>query len=216
MDAVVETARSIGIAIAEVILIIYFCFKYINSVLQKDDISRGIKEQSNIDLQIIDRMDYYKELLHADRIFLFEFHNGQHYSNYRTALKMSPSYEVFRAGLESKREVCANLPISVMPKLIHEITSNGISECKNIEEIRENKGNTYEFKKSIGIYSYCDVAIRDSSQNIIGFVAVEWGEERPNDVKIEQVEKLAWFLEEKIKELTEKTQTKRKKVWGIF
>lgn len=216
MEAAVKTAEAIGIAIAEIILIVYFCVKYINKALQRENISKGVKEQSDIDLEIIDRMDYYKELLHADRIFLFEFHNGQHYSNYRTALKMSPSYEVFRAGLESKREVCSNLPISVMPKLISEITHKGISDCLDIEDIKSEKGNTYEFKKAIGIKSYCDIAIRDSSGNIIGFVAVEWINERPQDVDIAQIQKLAWYLEEKVKEIVSKTKAERKKIWGLF
>lgn len=216
MEAAVKTAEAIGIAIAEIILIVYFCVKYINKALQKENISKGVKEQSDIDLEIIDRMDYYKELLHADRIFLFEFHNGQHYSNYRTALKMSPSYEVFRAGLESKREACSNLPISVMPKLINEITHYGISDCLDIEDIKDEKGNTYEFKKAIGIKSYCDIAIKDSSGNIIGFVAVEWAKERPQDVDIAQIQKLAWYLEEKVKEIVNKTKSERGKIWGLF
>lgn len=216
MDAVVETAKTIGITLAEIILVIYFCVKYINAALKKEDISKGVKEQSNLDLQIIEKMDYYKELLNADRIFLFEFHNGQHYSNYRTALKMSPSYEVFRAGLKSERATCSNLPISVMPKLIYEITHNGVSQCIDIEDIRNDKGNTYEFKKSIGIRSYYDVAIRDELQNVIGFVAVEWGTERPKDVDVEQIDRLAWYLEDKVKEIVKKSSTEKKKFLGIF
>lgn len=213
MDAVIETAKTIGITIAEIILVVYFCVKYINAALRKEDISRGVKEQSNLDLQIIEKMDYYKELLGADRIFLFEFHNGQHYSNYRTALKMSPSYEVFRAGYKSKMAECSNLPISIMPKLIYEITHNGHSECSSIEDIKNDKGNTYEFKKSIDVQSYYDVAIRDREHNIIGFVAVEWATDRPEDIDINQINKLAWFLEDKVQEIVKESSKKKK---GMF
>lgn len=211
MEAITEVAKTIGIVLAEIILGIYFCCKYLKTLLPHEDISGGVKEQTNIDLQIIDRLDYYKELLHADRIFLFEFHNGQHYSNFRTALKMSPSYEVFRAGLESKREVCSNLPISIMPKLIYEITHAGVSECKNIEGIKEEKGNTYEFKKSIGVTSYYDIAIHDDKKNVIGFVAVEWEKERPQDINVDDIRHLAWYMEEKVKELVKVNKTPKKK-----
>ena len=157
------------------------------------------------------------ENLNADRILLFEFHNGQHYSNYRSALRMSPSYEVYKAGQKSKMADCTNIPISVMPKLIYEITHNGYSECKTIEEIKEDKGNTYEFKKSIDVYSYYDVAIRDKNNNIIGFVAVEWASERPEDVDVIQIERLAGFLEDKVNEIVENNEKrKKKKFLGIF
>lgn len=216
MDAVIETAKTIGIALAEIILVIYFCVKYINAALKKEDISRGVREQSNLDLQIIEKMDYYKELLNADRILLFEFHNGQHYSNYRSALRMSPSYEVFKAGQESKMADCTNLPISVMPKLIHEITHNGYSECKTIEDIKEDKGNTYEFKKSIGVFSYYDIAIHDDKNNVIGFVAVEWSTERPKDINEEDIQHLAWYMEEKVKELAKMNNAPKKKFLGFM
>lgn len=216
MSAIIETAKSIGITLAEIILIVYFCFRYINTTLKKEDISKGVKEQSELDLQIIDKMDYYKELLHADRIFLFEFHNGQHYSNYRTALKMSPSYEVFRAGQKSKMAECSNLPISIMPKLIYEITNKGYSECKTIEDIKDEKGNTYEFKKAIGVQSYYDVAIRDEGHNVVGFVAVEWSTVRPNDIDYAQIDKLAWYLEDKVKEIVKKNSKGDRKILGLF
>ena len=115
-------------------------------------------------------MNFYKELLKADRILLFEFHNGQHYSNYRSALKMSPSYEVFRAGHESIREKCSNLPIAIMPKLIADIVQEGVSYCQDIEAIKHEMGNSYAFKKSLGINAFYDKAIKDASGNIVGFV----------------------------------------------
>ena len=112
---------------------------------------------------------------------------------------------------------CTNLPISIMPKLIYEITHNGYSECKTIEEIKEDKGNTYEFKKSIDVYSYYDVAIRDKNNNIIGFVAVEWASERPDDIDVIQIERLAGFLEDKVNEIVENNKKrKKKKFLGIF
>ena len=148
MEHIVETAQSIGIILAEILLAIYFCKQYIDKYQKehKPNISDEVTKQNPIDLDIIEKMDYYKELLKADRILLFEFHNGQHYSNYRSALKMSASYEVYRAGLESSREKCSNLPIAIMPRFIAAITREGFTWCKDIEEIRYDMGNSYEFK----------------------------------------------------------------------
>ena len=155
-------------------------------------------------------MDYYKELLKADRILLFEFHNGQHDSNYRSALKMSASYEVYRAGLESSREKCSNLPIAIMPRFIASITRDGFAWCKDIEEIRYDMGNSYEFKKSIGIKAFYDVAIKDECGNVIGFVAVQWNETMPTDIDIKNIDHLAWHMEEAVKKLTALGKEKKK------
>lgn len=213
MEHIVETAQSIGIILAEILLAIYFCKQYIDKYQKehKPNISDEVTKQNPIDLDIIEKMDYYKELLKADRILLFEFHNGQHYSNYRSALKMSASYEVYRAGLESSREKCSNLPIAIMPRFIAAITREGFTWCKDIEEIRYDMGNSYEFKKSIGIKAFYDVAIKDDCGNVVGFVAVQWQHEMPTDIDVKNIDHLAWHLEEAVKKLTALGKSDKKK-----
>lgn len=201
MEAIIETAKTIATIVVEMLLAIYFCRQYIDKISAKIPMGPAVKQQNEIDLDIINKMNYYKELLNADRVLLFEFHNGQHYSNYRSALKMSASYEVYRAGLESSREKCSNLPIAIMPKFVNDITKKGYSICKNIEDIKYDMGNSYEFKKSIGIKSFYDIAIRDKDNNVIGFVAVQWNETMPDDIDKKTVEHLAWYLEESVKQL---------------
>ena len=213
MEHIVETAQSIGIILAEILLAIYFCKQYIDKYQKehKPNISDEVTKQNPIDLDIIEKMDYYKELLKADRILLFEFHNGQHYSNYRSALKMSASYEVYRAGLESSREKCSNLPIAIMPRFIAAITREGFTWCKDIEEIRYDMGNSYEFKKSIGIKAFYDVAIKDACGNVVGFVAVQWQHEMPTDIDVKNIDHLAWHMEEAVKKLTALGKSNKKK-----
>lgn len=217
MEHIVETAQSIGIILAEILLAIYFCKQYIDKYQKehKPNISDEVTKQNPIDLDIIEKMDYYKELLKADRILLFEFHNGQHYSNYRSALKMSASYEVYRAGLESSREKCSNLPIAIMPRFIAAITREGFTWCKDIEEIKYDMGNSYEFKKSIGIKAFYDVAIKDECGNVVGFVAVQWQHEMPTDIDVKNIDHLAWHMEEAVKKLTALGK-KQNKTFSIF
>lgn len=215
MEAIIETAKTIATVVVELLLAIYFCRQYIDKINAKIPMGPAVKQQNELDLDIINKMNYYKELLNADRVLLFEFHNGQHYSNYRSALKMSASYEVYRAGLESSREKCSNLPIAIMPKFINDITKKGYSMCKDIEEIKDDMGNSYEFKKSIGIKSFFDVAIRDKDNNVIGFVAVQWNEIMPDNIDKKTVEHLAWYLEESVKRmmLNEAKMKHKKQHW---
>lgn len=211
METILQSAKELGIILAQFILGIYFCKQYINKVADKIDISKGVKNQNEIDLDIIAKMDYYKELLNADRILLFEFHNGQHYSNYRSALRMSASYEVFRAGLSSCRDKCTGLPISIMPHFISTITSAGTASCKDIEEIKDKMGTSYEFKKSIGIKAFYDAAIRDRNGNIIGFAAVQWNHTLDQDFDTATIDKLVWYLEESVNRLMESDRKSKKR-----
>lgn len=172
MEEILETAKYIGILFAEILLGIYFCKQYIDKAQKKLPIGKMVVEQNNINLDIYKTMNYYKELLKADRVLLFEFHNGQHYSNYRSALRMSASYEVYRAGLHSILDQCTNLPITIMPKLIQKITNEDYAYCSDIENIKGDMGNSYEFKKSIGVHSFFDIPLHDDNGIIIGFVAI--------------------------------------------
>jgi hypothetical protein len=202
VEEIIKVAQTLGVAVAEIILMIYFCKQYLNNAIGKINVPQTVIKQNAIDMEMIKKMDFVKELVAADRILLFEFHNGQHYSNYRSALKMSASYEVYRAGLESSREKCSNLPISIMPKFISTLTQEGKVVCRDIETIKNDMGNSYAFKKSIGIKSFYDVAIRDINGNIIGFVAVQWNDEMPCSGVDDEVQRLAWYLEDCVRRLT--------------
>lgn len=215
LDNILEISEMIGSFIAVIIFSIYFCKKYIDKITTKLPIGEKIKKQNEEDLNIVSTMEYYKELLNADRILLFEFHNGDHYSNFRNALRMSASYEVYRAGLEESMSRCTGLPIAIMPHLIAEITSNGFFICKNIEDIKNIMPSTYNFKKSIGLKSFYDIAIEDKNGHVIGFVAVQWDEIMP-DINNEDVKKLAWHLEESIQKITAMDEESKKKKIKLF
>lgn len=216
LDAILEAGKHIGIVLAELIIGVYFCKQYIEKLNKKIPIGKAVVEQNGVNMDIYNHMNYYKELLKADRILLFEFHNGQHYSNYRSALKMSASYEVYRAGLNSIIGQCTNLPIAIMPKLIADITTKEYAYCPDIELIKGEMGNSYEFKKSIGTQAYFDLPLHDKDGVIIGFVAVEWANAIPEHVRLEENYKdelfhMAWKLEEMIKELTDMDSNGKKK-----
>lgn len=200
MELLLESAKNIGMFIAEIILVLYFCSQYIKKYLRRPDLGSLVPKQNKLDLDIINRMDYVKEILNADRIHVYEFHNGEHYSDYRSSCKFSCSYEVVRAGKCSVRQDCVNLPISVMPQFIHKVTNEGRFFCRDIECIKDTMASTYAFKRNIEIKSFYDVALRNKNGSIIGFVAVHWSEGTVPNFNEDEINKLAWYIEEKIKE----------------
>lgn len=148
----------------------------------------------------MEKMEYVKEILNADRIHIYEFHNGEHYSDYRSSCRFSCSYEVVRAGKCSVRSKCTGLPISVMPKFINQITTNGMFKCRDIETLKDDMPSTYAFKHEIGIKSFYDTAIRNTNGNIIGFVAIQWDEGTIPKIDEDEIKKLVWYIEEHIQE----------------
>lgn len=206
MEQFIEVAKTLGIALGEIIITVYVCVMYVKKNLKKPDISSKLPLQNSIDLEIINKMDYTKEILNADRIHLYEFHNGEHYSDWRSAYKFSCSYEVIKAGTQSMRSKCSGLPISVMPRFIHKITTEGKFICNNIDDIKNDMVSTYEFKKNIGIKSFYDVAIRNKLGNVIGFIAIQWDKNTKVNVDEEEIKKLVWFVEEYIHKSIELTK----------
>jgi hypothetical protein len=198
MEQFIEVAKTIGIALGEIIITVYVCMNYVKKNLKKPDISSKLPKQNSIDLEITNKMDYAKEILNADRIHLYEFHNGEHYSDWRSAYKFSCSYEVTKAGTQSMRSKCTGLPISIMPRFIHKITTEGKFICDNIENIKNDMVSTYEFKKNIGIKSFYDVAIRNKLGNVIGFIAIQWDKNTKANIDEDEIKKLVWFVEERI------------------
>jgi hypothetical protein len=203
MKEVIDVAQTLGVALAEVLITMYVCITYIKKRLHKPDVSKNIPLQNQIDIDIMTKMDYAKELLNADRIHIYEFHNGEHYSDYRSAYKFSCSYEAIKAGKVPLRNKCTNLPISVMPKFINKITSEGYFACEDISKLKDDMPSTHAFKRELGVKAFYDIAIRNVSGNIIGFVAIQWDKGTTQSINEDEIKKLVWFIEERLRESIE-------------
>ena len=67
------------VAIGAVVVAIIKSYK--NTKKEIDTLPKKIKHQVNIDDSIISKMEDLKELLNADRVQVYDFHNGGHYAN---------------------------------------------------------------------------------------------------------------------------------------
>ena len=139
MNEFLDSAKQIGIFIAEVIVALFFCKQYLNKYFKKTNVGKMLPKQNKLDLEILNKLEYVKEILNADRIHVYEFHNGEHYSDYRSAYKFSCTYEVFKAGNHPVQQRCINLPTNCMPQFIHKITEDGRFVCNDLEALKEEK-----------------------------------------------------------------------------
>jgi len=196
MDEIINSAKEIGLFSAEIIIALFFCKQYLNQYFKKSNVGKMLPRQNKLDLEILNKLEYVKEILNADRIHVYEFHNGDHYSDNRPAYKFSCTYEVYKAGNKPIQQQCKGIATNCMPQFIDRITEEGKFVCKDIEELKETMPSTYNFKRSIEINSFYDIAIHNKEGNIIGFVAIHWFNKNNMEVDKDVINQLVWYVEE--------------------
>lgn len=170
----------------------------------EETIPKKIKNQCNIDNEIIKRMEELKEYLNADRVQVYDFHNGGHYANGRSALKTSCTYEVCRVGCRSYQMYLQAIPLSCIPQFIETLLNKEELKVNDLENIKENMSSTYNLKKDQGVKSFYDVVIHNKDREPIGFLAIQYiTENKVIFTKDEENEilKLKFFIEENLEKM---------------
>ena len=191
-----EIAKNIGIFIAELIVGLFFCKQYLDKYFKKTNVAKMLPRQNKLDMEMLNKLEYVKEILNADRIHIYEFHNGEHYSSNRPAYKFSCTYEVFKAGNKPVQQECINLPTNCMPSFVNKIMKDGKFVCEDLEDLKDTLPSTYNFKKALNIKSFYDVAIKNREGEIIGFVAIHWFKKENMKIEEDVVKQLVWYVEE--------------------
>ena len=173
----------------------------------EETIPSKVRRQSGIDTEIIRRMEQVKELLNADRVQLYDFHNGEHYANGRSALKTSCTYEVLRQGITSHQMKLQSIPLSCIPKFIKTLLDKNQLEVKDIEDLKEIMPATYSLKKTQDIKSFYDIILNNKQGEPIGFIAIQYVSDyrktySNNDR--ENLLRLKFFIEENLETLIKK------------
>ena len=197
----IETiATFIGTFLAGTFICYKVCKQKIDQFLKnwQGSVSSKVPKQSKIDIKVLNRMEEVKEILDADRVLVYEFHNGEHYANGRSALKVTCTYEVCRAGVKSVQRESMSVPISIMPRYIATILDNSIVDVKDIEDIKETMPATYNIKVSRNVTSYSNVVILNSKKEPVGYIEVEWFDKKKFNKNDHELLRLAAFIEENI------------------
>ena len=187
------------IAIGAVVVAVIKSYK--NTKKEIDTLPKKIKYQVNIDDIIISKMEDLKELLNADRVQVYDFHNGGHYANGRSALKTSCSYEVIRTGVSHKQSYLQSIPLSCLSRFVSKLMNDGFLEVKNLEEIKDEMPSTYQLKKDMEINSFYDVILNNKNGEPIGFLAVQYVKNEYNilsEKDKQEILKLKFFVEEQL------------------
>ena len=173
----------------------------------EETIPSKIRRQSRIDTEIIRRMEQLKELVMADRVQIYDFHNGEHYANGRSALKTTCTYEVVRQGISSYQLKLKAIPLSCIPRFLKTLLYQGTLEVNNLDEIKDNMPSTYNLKKEQGIKAFYDVVLHNKEGEAIGFIGIQYVDHKKptyNNNDKESILKLKFFIEENLEALIHK------------
>ena len=190
------------IAVGAVIVAVIKSYK--NTKKEIDTLPKKIKDQVNIDDSIISKMEDLKEFLNADRVQVYDFHNGGHYANGRSALKTSCTYEVIRSGISHKQNYLQSIPLSCLSRFVSKLMNDGFLEVRNLEEIKDEMPSTYQLKRDMQINSFYDVILNNKNGEPIGFLAIQYVKNKYNILKEkdkQEILKLKFFIEEKLEKM---------------
>ena len=176
---------------------------YKNTQKEIDTIPRKVKKQALYDNIIIEKMESLKEYLNADRVQVYDFHNGGHYANGRSALKTSCTYEVVRSGITPKQNLLQAIPLSFLPKFISQLLNDDSMEIKQLDQIKEAMPSTYQLKKSQNINSFYDIVLNNKAGEPIGFLAIQFVKNKYsiNEKGKQEVLRLKFFIEEQLENM---------------
>lgn len=203
----IENLERIATICGAVLFTVYMSFRTFKTKLdkvmdeKKSDVPKKIGKQSEIDCLIMKEAEKLKELLNADRVQVYEFHNGTHYANGRSALKTTCTYETCRYGISSCLNILSGIPLSIIPSFIKTLLDRGELLVKDLEDIKPTMPSTYALKSTMGIKSFYDVVIRNEVGEPVGFVAVQFCSSDSHFVNKDAVKKFAWFVENKLSEI---------------
>ena len=148
-----------------------------------------------------------KEILDADRVQIYDFHNGGHYANGRSALKTSCTYEVTRAGVKGYQMYLQSLPLSAIPRFTKTLLDNGELDVLNLESIKDNMPGAYNIKKEQGVRGFYDIILENKDKEPIGFLGIQYvnnSHKTYNNNEKNEILRLKFFIEENLEQMIKK------------
>lgn len=197
MESIINNAQEIAGYIIELIVIIVLVKQYVTKALKGKDVANILPKQNKLDLDVTERMEETRKIVGADRVQIYEFHNGEYGAYNRSICRFSCRYEVIKMGSRYLLNDCRDIHTAFMPKFIDEIYEEGHIYCNNVEEIKLKMPSTYAFKKNLGINAFYDIDLRNNKGQLIGFLAFQWDEPiRANKVvNINAITQLKGYVE---------------------
>ena len=137
-----------------------------------------------------------QEAIHADRIAIYLFHNGNSSTHGIKFFKMSCICEKVTVGSGVREQSIdqSNIPINLFDNMVDHLIDNGRYIILNDDELESSNHRIFISAKKIK-YSQA-VAIFDTSNNILGFVLAEMAHDYSIDMAKEEFNTMTLLVEQ--------------------
>lgn len=128
-----------------------------------------VKEAIEINDKIDNQLEQIMNELGCDRVWLSQFHNGGYfYPTGKSIQKFSIFYEKVATETSSIKEIYQNIPVSLFPKLLSELYSNG-----EIIFDEKEQDNLFSLSEHGSKFSYHTIITNENSQ-FIGLLSLSF------------------------------------------
>ena len=169
--AQIVTATTILITAMSAMIVAYY--RGIKDVKkEKRGLPVKIQKQSNVDVLVTEELEKLKDLTNSDVIHVFDFHNGGHYANGRSSVKLSCTYEVVRISRRPKQMELQNIPISVLSTYINMLLEKTKIDAPFLNEFKFSAPSLYELRLTYGVKSFYDIVLQNEQNEPIGVLSI--------------------------------------------
>tara|TARA_R100000808_G_C2143957_1_gene151724 strand:+ start:218 stop:808 length:591 start_codon:yes stop_codon:yes gene_type:complete len=179
MDGVTSIIAAL-ITAAATLFSVWLGRRYINRK-EKDCIVKETVQNANVYMAlkfIIGETD-------ADRVYVMEFHNGEHYFSGRGQQKFSCTYEVVSDGISIECENSQNHRVSNYHEYISEMINDNRFAYRDMEEIHDRA--FLKLAKGKGVKSIYNIPIKTLNGKIIGILGIDYVKsDAPEDIRSEE------------------------------
>lgn len=164
-------------------------------------IPKRVKKQSDINMNIYNLLEEMKEVFKADRVQIYDFHNGGHYANGRSALKCSCTFETVRKTVTTYFDRLQGIHLQMIPHFIHELLNKETIVVPDIEELKNRMPATYNFKRNQEVGSFYDIVLKNKKGESIGFIGIQYLEKNAIYVDENELMKYKYLIEENLEKM---------------
>jgi hypothetical protein len=145
-----------------------------NKVREKRD--KVFDYDPNLHSNVVTALEFMRQETEADRVYVLQFHNGEHYFSGKSQQKFSCTHEVVNEGISIEVQNLQNIRISSMHYLIKDVVSGKTFTCKDVEEFCDDL-SFRSFMEMRGIKSMFARPIKTLNGKIIGVLVMDFVKE---------------------------------------
>lgn len=185
MEALISD-KSVGYIVAAIISAIttLFAVWFRHHLYEKkQDIVANHRSHENIYVSLQKMLKQFS----ADRVYIYEFHNGEHFFSGQPQKKFSCSYEWTAEGVSSESNRSQNYRVTNFHKYINHMISDGEFFREDVDQIKDFSFRALLQEK--GVKSLYNVALKSANGKNIGFVGIDYikGQEKLTEKQKQEV-----------------------------